>query len=238
MSRCHFWPVARRFGRRVACQSARPARFRSRHFAILLALIALFTVSAGSNGGTELQYAWRNGEQYAYTYSITLDGSADSASWKGGCVYTASKAPAAARKDTETGPITGNGTGFVINSLGNIVTCAHVVKGAMKIEAVLSGKTYAAKVVAYDRQHDLAVVHIDANDLPVIALSDSDKAELNQDVLAVGFPMASVVGENIKMSRGILAGIIDSKDNKEDKLFQVDAAINPGNSGGPVVNDT
>ncbi len=113
---------------------------------------------------------------------------------------------------------------------------AHVVEGAIDINATLDEKSYAVEIVGVDKSHDLAVLRIAAKGLTALPLADSEKVELNEDVLAVGFPLSTAVGESIKMSRGIVAGVIKGKDKNGDKMFQIDAAINHGNSGGPVVN--
>lgn len=201
------------------------------------ALVGFLIAWCGAGRGDDLQYKWRVGDDHAYTFTASLQMPAATIRWTGGCLYSAEYLPHPNRKEQQDKP-SGNGTGFVVNDQGHLVTCAHVVKGAAKIEALLDGKRYAAKVVATDRQHDLAIIKIDAGRLPAIALTEAGSVELNQDVLVVGFPIASVVGENIKMTRGIVSGINKAGDSDEDKLFQVDAAINPGNSGGPVVNES
>lgn len=186
--------------------------------------------------GDELKYGWRVGEQYAYSFTVTQQSPEATHTFNGGCVLAPTKPPRT-RRTSDTGP-SGSGTGFVINNEGHLVTCAHVVRGTSKIEAVIDGKRVPAKVVAYDRQHDLAVVQVTGQQLSPIALADSDKVELNQDVLAVGYPISDLVGENVKMTRGIISGINKARNSDTDKVLQVDAAINPGNSGGPVVNDS
>ena len=184
--------------------------------------------------GPDLQYGWRAGDQIGYEYSTSMQGSLQATN-KGACVLAISDPPPAPQA-TAAEMIKGSGTGFAINEDGYLVTCAHVVEAATEIKATIGDKTYAAQVVALDKGHDLAVLQIAAKGLSAAPLADSDKVELNEDVLVVGFPLSTAVGESIKMSRGILAGIIKGKDAGGDKMFQVDAAINPGNSGGPIVN--
>jgi serine protease Do len=189
--------------------------------------------SAGeTNAAEELRYGWRDGETYAYKFNISTTGTDATLNWAGSCSFTVG--PAA--PDTKVQSATGlsSGTGFVVSPDGMLVTCAHVVKDAKKIEVRLNGKVYDGVVKAVDNMHDVALVRIAARDLPVLTLVDSDKVELNEDVLVVGFPMSDEVGASIKMTRGIISGVIGQKN---DKLIQTDAAVNHGNSGGPVVNE-
>ncbi|MGL4551240.1 MAG: trypsin-like peptidase domain-containing protein, partial [Gemmataceae bacterium] len=132
-------------------------------------------------------------------------------------------APAAERK--------GTGTGFVVHADGYLITCAHVVDGATKIDVAVGGRSFPGTVQAIDHAQDLALVRIPANGLPTVPLGDSGAVELGAEVWAVGFPLSSVLGDNIKITKGTLSGI-----NREagHKVFQIDASINPGNSGGPL----
>jgi serine protease Do len=116
------------------------------------------------------------------------------------------------------------------------LTNNHVVDDAQKVEVSLEdGRKFIAKVVGRDPKSDLAVVKIDASDLPVITLADSDKCEVGDVVLALGNPFA--VGPSVTM--GIISGLgrsgIEERDNYEN-FIQTDAAINPGNSGGALVD--
>ncbi len=139
------------------------------------------------------------------------------------------------------GPDSGGaaGTGFVIDPSGVIVTNNHVVEGARKIQAVFSdGTTRDAKVVGQNPPSDLAVVKVDASDLPTIALGNSDRVQVGDDVVAIGNALALQGG--LTVTRGIISGLhrevgTNSGGALEDVL-QTDAAINPGNSGGPLVD--
>lgn len=126
------------------------------------------------------------------------------------------------------------GTGFAVHPDGFMVTCAHVVEGAIEIEAKLDGRVYAAKVIDIDRKHDLALVRIDSPPLTPIPLMDSNEVQLAEEVRVVGYPLTDVLGDSLKISRGTVSGI--DKD-QTDRVFQLDAQINPGNSGGPVVTE-
>jgi serine protease Do len=127
------------------------------------------------------------------------------------------------------------GSGFIIRKDGYIVTNNHLVQNSSKITVkLLNNKEYVAKVIGTDPQSDLAVLKIDAKDLPVVQLGDSDTAEVGEWVVALGNPF----GLSHSLSAGILSakgrssvGIADNED-----FLQTDAAINPGNSGGPLLD--
>jgi Do/DeqQ family serine protease len=128
------------------------------------------------------------------------------------------------------------GSGVVISPDGYLVTNHHVVDGAEEITVELTDRrTFPAKVVGTDAPSDLAVLKIDAKDLPVLTLGDSDKVRVGDIVLAVGNPLG--VGQTVT------AGIISAKgrrtglsDGSFEDFLQTDAPINQGNSGGALVN--
>ncbi|MCA9070791.1 MAG: trypsin-like peptidase domain-containing protein, partial [Planctomycetaceae bacterium] len=126
------------------------------------------------------------------------------------------------------------GSGFVVHPDGYLMTCAHVIEGATKIEVDLGNKTYAARVIAINSQRDIALIRISARNLPVLPLGNSDQIELAQHVRVVGYPLSDVLGTSVKITQGSVAGFIDRKNGR---MIQVDASMNPGNSGGPLVND-
>jgi len=129
----------------------------------------------------------------------------------------------------------GQGSGFIISSDGYILTNNHVVAGADTIVVTLQdGKEYdKAKIIGADPKSDVALIKVDAEDLPIIELGDSDALQIGEWVIAVGSPFglqATVtVGVVSAKSRGV--GIAEYED-----FIQTDAAINPGNSGGPLLN--
>ena len=131
------------------------------------------------------------------------------------------------------------GTGFVISADGVIVTNNHVVEGASKIQAVFSdGTTRDATLLGRNASSDLAVVKVDATELPTIGLGDSNDVQVGDDVVAIGNALALQGG--LTVTRGIVSGLhrevgIDGGGALED-VIQTDAAINPGNSGGPLVD--
>ena len=131
------------------------------------------------------------------------------------------------------------GSGFFIDDKGTIITNAHVVERAaeMKISVTTpAGKTYSARYITGDPDHDLAMIKVDAPEkFPFIALNALSKNLLGQTCLVLGNPL----GYGSSVARGILSAKGRSMtvgDNEYQNLVQTDAAINPGNSGGPVVD--
>ncbi|HOX40709.1 MAG TPA: trypsin-like peptidase domain-containing protein [bacterium] len=138
----------------------------------------------------------------------------------------------------------GAGTGFIITSDGLVLTNKHVVENQNATYTVVlrDGKTYDAKVQSVDPFNDIAVLKIDARNLPVVELGDSDALKVGQWAVAVGNALG-------KFQNTVTAGVISAKDRKIEasdssganqetlsNLLQTDAAINPGNSGGPLIN--
>lgn len=134
----------------------------------------------------------------------------------------------------------GSGSGVIIRSDGYIVTNNHVVANATKVEVTLNNNaTYEASVVGSDAATDVALLKVEATDLPSIPLGDSDQLRLGEWVLAIGSPL----GESLRGT--ITAGIVSAKGRsmpsnsqefKIESFIQTDAAVNPGNSGGALVN--
>jgi serine protease Do len=139
----------------------------------------------------------------------------------------------------QIGKVSSTGSGVILSQDGYIVTNSHVVKNAEKIEVVLSQKktTYEAKLVGLDPSTDLALLKIDAKNLPVIEIANSDQTQIGEWVLAVGNPfnLTSTVTAGIISAKGRNINVVDNNFPIES-FIQTDAAINPGNSGGALVN--
>lgn len=128
------------------------------------------------------------------------------------------------------------GSGVIVESDGHILTNQHVIDGAQEIHVDLTdGRTFTAKLIGADKLSDLAVLKIDASNLPVLYLGDSDKVQVGDVCLAVGNPLAvgETVTNGIISAKGRSTGL--SNGSFEDFL-QTDAPINQGNSGGALVN--
>ncbi len=135
-------------------------------------------------------------------------------------------------------PSSGLGSGVIISSDGYIVTNNHVVDGADTLKVALSdGREFTAKVVGRDPQTDVAVVKVDASNLPAITFADSDKIDVGDRVLAIGNPfgIGETVTSGIISGKGRRVGILADVEGYEN-FIQTDAAINPGNSGGALVD--
>ena len=133
-------------------------------------------------------------------------------------------------------PEQGQGSGFIIDKQGHILTNYHVVGDATQVEVTLHNKkTYKAVVIGRDRGHDLAVVQIQAPEVVAAVLGDSSSLQVGQKVFAIGNPF----GLAGTMTRGIISSLRPIRSPEGafiDEAIQTDAAINPGNSGGPLLN--
>jgi serine protease Do len=126
------------------------------------------------------------------------------------------------------------GSGVIVSADGYIVTNNHVVQNARDIQVSINdGRTLAAKVVGTDPQTDVALVKINAQNLPFLTLADSDKVQVGDVVLAIGNPFG--IGQTV--TQGIVSAKNRATSGEMDEDFiQTDAAINPGNSGGALVD--
>src|SRR5437899_754705 len=133
-------------------------------------------------------------------------------------------------------PIQSEGSGFIVRPDGYIFTNFHVVEGADKIDVKLrDGRNFSGRVVGTDEKTDIAVVKIDAKDLPVVQLGDSDAVRVGQFAFAIGAPF--------KLDYTFTYGVVSGKGRSKllqtgaysiSDYLQTDASINPGNSGGPL----
>lgn len=137
-------------------------------------------------------------------------------------------------------PKVGFGSGVIVSSDGYIVTNNHVVDGSDEVEITLNDKrTFNARVVGTDPATDLALLKIEAEDLPIVKFGDSDNLKVGEWVLAVGnpFQLTSTVTAGIVSAKARSIGIISNQQTMGIESFiQTDAAVNPGNSGGALVN--
>lgn len=136
----------------------------------------------------------------------------------------------------------GGGTGFIISADGLIMTNRHVISDdTAKYKVILNdGRRYDAEVVGTDLFNDIGVLKVEAQDLPIVTLGDSDQLVIGQTVVAIGNALAEfsntvTVGVVSGQGRSIVAGSAGSSENLVN-VIQTDAAINPGNSGGPLLN--
>lgn len=137
-------------------------------------------------------------------------------------------------------PRVGAGSGVIISTDGYIITNNHVIDGADELEVTMNdNRKFAAKIIGADPSTDIALIKIDATDLPTIPFGDSEKLKVGEWVLAVGNPF--------NLTSTVTAGIVSAKSrgnigaggrdrSKIESFIQTDAAVNPGNSGGALVN--
>jgi serine protease Do len=130
-------------------------------------------------------------------------------------------------------PMHGEGSGFIIRPDGYIMTNAHVVKGASDVTVRLTDRReYTAKVIGVDTKSDIAIIKINAADLPTVKIGDSRQLKVGEWVLAIGAPFG--------FENSATAGIVSAKGRTLDSgyvpFIQTDVPINPGNSGGPLFN--
>ncbi len=146
--------------------------------------------------------------------------------------------PFAGRSAPPGSVIRGLGSGFVINSTGQIITNAHVVDNADTVTVSFQdGRILEGKVLGKDPVTDVAVIQVEAENLPIVTLGDSDKVQQGQWAIAIGNPL----GLQETVTVGVISGVDRSSmdigvPDKRIGFLQTDAAINPGNSGGPLLN--
>ena len=135
-------------------------------------------------------------------------------------------------------PLEGQGSGIVLDSKGLIITNNHVIDGANQVQVTLKdGRTYTGEVVGSDEATDVAVIRVDASDLPAADLGDSELLKVGQFVLAIGNALALPGGPTVSV--GVLSAKgrpLPGTDFIFEGLLQTDAAVNPGNSGGPLAD--
>jgi serine protease Do len=130
-------------------------------------------------------------------------------------------------------PVHGEGSGFIIRSDGVIMTNAHVVNGASEVTVQTTDRReYTAKVIGVDTKSDIAIIKINANDLPTVKIGDSRQLRVGEWVLAIGAPF----GFENSATAGIVSATGRTLDSGYVPFIQTDVPINPGNSGGPLFN--
>jgi S1-C subfamily serine protease len=152
------------------------------------------------------------------------------------------RVPQLRQKGTEKREV-GGGSGFLVSSDGMIVTNRHVVSDEEADYTVFTndGEKHTATVMARDPANDIAVLKIDAKDVPYLEFGESDKLQVGQTTIAIGNALSEFrntvsVGVVSGLSRSIVAGDNTGASEQLDEVIQTDAAINPGNSGGPLLD--
>lgn len=136
-------------------------------------------------------------------------------------------------------PLKGSqGTGFFINESGYILTCAHVLGNEKEATIWANDKRYEADLISKDDENDLAILKIrnEDNNIYPLFFREKEKISLGESVYAMGYPLSSVLGDNIRLSNGLISSTKGIKDDPNQ--IQISAAIQPGNSGGPVLGSS
>jgi S1-C subfamily serine protease len=135
-------------------------------------------------------------------------------------------------------PLEGQGSGFIIDSTGLIITNNHVIDGATRVQVTLKdGRNFVGEVVGSDEATDVAVIRVNARDLPAAVLGDSETLRVGQFALAIGNALGLPGGPTVSL--GVVSAMrrpLPGADFIFEGLLQTDAAINPGNSGGPLAD--
>lgn len=165
-----------------------------------------------------------------------------------GVVYVQVEQTAASQTTTRRNPSRdpnqprqGSGSGFIFRPDGYILTNNHVIEGAQRVTVVLQDRReFSAQVVGRDPNTDVAVIRIEAADLPVVPIGDSDGIDVGDWVVALGYPLSlgSTATAGIISAKGRTLNILGNEEARTplEHFLQTDAAINPGNSGGPLVD--
>ena len=171
-----------------------------------------------------------NGNSVSGTPNVSPDGLTP------GQVYAACVDAVVALKVITASNTASSGSGFIISADGYILTNYHVVeKGTTITVTTHSGTTYSASLIGYDDNNDLALLKVNAQDLPVVKIGSSDDLIVGDQVVAIGNPLG-------KLTSTLTVGYISAKSRDVTtegtiiNMLQTDAAINPGNSGGPLFN--
>lgn len=171
--------------------------------------------------------------RHQYKFNIQSNFAGSESKTSGACNLTAQDSTGAEKVSLLIEKRIESGSGFVVDANGVIITCAHVVDGADKIEVVLGGQSYPATILDSNSDLDVAAIKIEANKLSPLPVADSNQLQLGQPLRVVGFPLSNVLGTGVKITQGSVSGIFEKDGQRQ---IQTDAAINPGNSGGPVFN--
>ncbi|HWW00676.1 MAG TPA: serine protease [Candidatus Acidoferrum sp.] len=133
-------------------------------------------------------------------------------------------------------PFVSQGTGFLVTSDGQVVTCAHVVGREPKATLWIQGVRYLGRVVAVDTNVDVAVIQVEDSHPPFrwVAFSAESTYRMGQDIFSMGFPLADLLGTQPRLTKGLVSSTSGLAD--DPKQLQVSAEVQAGNSGGPLLN--
>lgn len=220
-------------------QPAAPQRSGRLQFLLAVAIVGLLAGFAGAYGADQIGLITGSDDNRTVETRTVLAGDEPHAVPD----VAAAVMPSVVSISVGGGLSGGVGSGFVVREDGYVVTNAHVIEPAIDTSMPISahfanGDQYPAEIIGHDLAYDVAVIKIDASDLPVLDFGDSDELAVGQQVLAVGAPLGldSTVTTGIvsALERPVMTG--QGGTTAFINAVQTDASINPGNSGGPLVN--
>jgi len=138
------------------------------------------------------------------------------------------------KKKEDSSKIKTTGSGFFISSNGHILTNNHVILNSSKISVNFKNNEKKKKIIAIDKNNDIAILKIDLDDNKYLPLMTSDKILKGEEVCALGFPLIDIQGNELKATFGNINSLAGLQD--DHRFYQVDSAIQPGNSGGPLMD--
>ncbi len=215
------------------------------HFRLAVIAITIFFLSFGSETSQSeqpkanmnakdnvLRYRWDPSREYQYQLSLVAK--LDDLEFKthGQIGFTVASPHGTSQSKPKSAA---SGSAFVVAPDGHLITAAHVVEGATTIKVTLNGQSFSGRVLESDSVQDLALLKIDAENLPALPLANSEQVGLGQSIWALGFPLSDVLGTSLKINAGMVSGINQTTDGK---IFQLNATLNSGNSGGPILNES
>jgi S1-C subfamily serine protease len=136
----------------------------------------------------------------------------------------------------EIPPVGTQGSGFILDAKGHILTCAHVVDGHQEATVWIKGKRYPGKVLATDTNADVGLILLDGtnNSFQPLPFARNRDYQLGEDIYTMGFPMAEELGNSVHLTKGLISATAGLRD--DPKRLQISAQIQPGNSGGPLLD--
>lgn len=177
---------------------------------------------------------WYNDEMHGQGRLSYIDGTIENGTWSmGEFMGYNNQDEDNSGSDIEEGEFLGQGTGFLINSSGNIVTNNHVIQSCRTLNVYINEDSYEASVIATNEREDLAILRSNIGSNIYYQLAEDDPNILD-DITVVGFPFGIELSSSVKVNQGIVSAERGVDDNQSE--FQMDAAVQPGNSGGPILN--
>ena len=199
----------------------------------------LLSCSALLAQDAQLKYGFKIGDEFSYSIRGEVDYGDTKKPFSGEIEYRVDELNRSEDFDGDSliPEIQGQATStaFAVSKDGFLLTCAHCVNGASEVQVSIDGQDVIAKIIELDVDRDLALLKVDRKNLNVIPLGKERKLLLAQDVRAIGYPLSTVLGESVKITRGSVAGFVETIDGQN---IQIDVAVNPGNSGGPLIDET